>query len=99
MDALLSFRGQSDTPDSPESGITHLGAAVARRGAGEGDVRAGRRADSHRDTPGTLLGPWRKMSIDGLEWDIPHAEANAAAFGYPGSGKDGSPAAYPRPGR
>ena len=25
MDALLSFPGQSDTPDTPESGITHLG--------------------------------------------------------------------------
>ena len=24
MDALLSFPGQSDTPDTPESGITHL---------------------------------------------------------------------------
>jgi ABC-type lipoprotein release transport system permease subunit len=25
MDALLSFPGQPDTPDSPESGITRLG--------------------------------------------------------------------------
>jgi hypothetical protein len=28
MDALLSFPGQSDTPDTPESGITHLGVAA-----------------------------------------------------------------------
>ena len=23
------------------------------------------------DTPGAFLGPWRKMSMDGLEWDVP----------------------------
>jgi hypothetical protein len=48
------------------------------------------------DTPGAFLGPWRKMSIDGLEWDIPDTAANAAAFGYPGAGKDGAPAAFPK---
>jgi hypothetical protein len=48
------------------------------------------------DTPGAFLGPWRKMSIDGLEWDVPDSAVNAAAFGYPGSGKDGSPAAFPK---
>ena len=48
------------------------------------------------DTPGAFLGPWRKMSIDGLEWDVPDTEANAAAFGYPGTGKDGAPAAFPK---
>ena len=48
------------------------------------------------DTPGAFLGAWRKMSIDGLEWDVPDTEPNAAAFGYPGSGKDASPAAYPK---
>ena len=33
MDALLSFPGQSDTPDTPESGITHLdeGGAITYR--------------------------------------------------------------------
>jgi hypothetical protein len=36
------------------------------------------------------------MSIDGLEWDVPDSAVNAAAFGYPGSGKDGSPAAFPK---
>jgi hypothetical protein len=36
------------------------------------------------------------MSIDGLEWDAPDSAANAAAFGYPGSGKDGSPAVFPK---
>jgi hypothetical protein len=29
------------------------------------------------------------------EPDVPDTEVNAAAFGYPGSAKDGSPAAYP----
>ena len=48
------------------------------------------------NTPGAFLGPWRKMSIDGLEWDVSDTGANAAAFGYPGSGKDGSPAAFPK---
>jgi len=48
------------------------------------------------DTPGAFLGPWRKMSIDGLEWDVPDTDANAAAFGYPGTGKDDAPAAFPK---
>ena len=48
------------------------------------------------DTPGAFLGPWRKMSMDGLEWDIPDTGANAAAFGYPGTGKDAAPAAFPK---
>jgi hypothetical protein len=48
------------------------------------------------DTPGAFLGPWRKMSMDGLEWDVPATEANIAAFGFPGTGKDGVPAAFPK---
>src|SRR6202453_3738275 len=48
------------------------------------------------DRRGAFLGPWRKMSMDGLEWDIPDTEPNAAAFGYPGTGKDAAPAAFPR---
>jgi Insertion element 4 transposase N-terminal len=48
------------------------------------------------DTPGAFLGRWRKMSMDGLEWDVSASEANIAAFGFSGAGKDGSPAAFPR---
>ena len=48
------------------------------------------------DTPGAFLGAWRKMSMDGLEWDVPDTEANAAAFGYPGPAKDSAPAAFPK---
>ncbi|MGH3236977.1 MAG: transposase domain-containing protein, partial [Streptosporangiaceae bacterium] len=48
------------------------------------------------DTPGAFLGAWRKMSMDGLEWDIPDTGANAAAFGYPGTAKDAAPAAFPK---
>jgi hypothetical protein len=48
------------------------------------------------DTPGAFLGPWRKMSMDGLEWDVPATEANIAAFGFSGTGTDGPPAAFPR---
>jgi hypothetical protein len=48
------------------------------------------------DTPGAFLGPWRKMSMDGLEWDVPATEPNIAAFGFPGTGKDAAPAAFPK---
>jgi Insertion element 4 transposase N-terminal len=48
------------------------------------------------ETEGAFLGPWRKMSIDGLEWDVPDTKANAAEFGYPGTGKDGGQAAFPK---
>ena len=47
------------------------------------------------ETEGAFLGPWRKVSIDGLEWDLPDTTANAAEFGYP-SQKDGSRAAFPK---
>jgi hypothetical protein len=47
------------------------------------------------DTPGAFLGNWRKMSIDGLEWDVPDTAANAAEFGYPGTA-DGGRAAFPK---
>jgi hypothetical protein len=47
------------------------------------------------DTPGAFLGTWRKMSIDGLEWDVPDTPANAAEFGYPGAGEGGQ-AAFPK---
>jgi hypothetical protein len=48
------------------------------------------------DTEGAFLGPWRKMSMDGLEWDVPATQENIAAFGFPGTGKDGAPAAFPK---
>ncbi len=48
------------------------------------------------ETAGAFLGRWRLMSIDGMAWDVPDTPANAAAFGYPRAGKDGSPGAFPR---
>jgi hypothetical protein len=39
-------------------------------------------------TRGAFLGGWRVMAIDGCEWDAPDTPANAAAFGYPGGGKE-----------
>src|SRR5579872_3697974 len=48
------------------------------------------------DTAGAFLGPWRLMSIDGLEWDVPDSRENAAAFGYPGTGRGQAPAAFPK---
>src|ERR1700683_4440568 len=40
-------------------------------GAAAGDVRAGRGAGRDAGHAGGFLGPWRKMSMDGLEWDVP----------------------------
>lgn len=37
-------------------------------------------------TRGAFVGPWRAMAIDGFEWDTPDTAANAAEFGYAGSG-------------
>ena len=48
------------------------------------------------ETPGAFLGPWRLMSIDGMEWDVPDTPANAAFFGFPGTGKDGAAGAFPK---
>ncbi len=49
-----------------------------------------------QDTPGAFLGPWRLMSMDGFEWDVPAAEENIAAFGFAGTGKDDATAAFPK---
>jgi len=35
------------------------------------------------------------MSVDGLEWDVPDTAANAAFFGYPGTG-EGETGAFPK---
>src|SRR6266702_1150755 len=49
------------------------------------------------DTPGAFLGPWRLMSMDGFEWDVPDSDENAAAFGYSGTGKgEADKAAFPK---
>jgi hypothetical protein len=49
------------------------------------------------DTPGAFLGPWRLMSMDGFEWDVPDSAENAAAFGYSGTGKgEADKAAFPK---
>jgi len=45
-------------------------------------------------TRGAFLGPWRLMSIDGIEWDTPDTAPNAAAFGYTGSADN--PSALPK---
>ena len=41
------------------------------------------------ETAGAFLGPWRLMTMDGFEWDIPDSEENAAEFGYPGPVRGG----------
>jgi hypothetical protein len=38
-------------------------------------------------TRGAFLGNWRLMGIDGFEFDVPATDANAAEFGYAGSGE------------
>src|SRR5215469_15522938 len=37
------------------------------------------------DTIGAFLGPWRLMSVDGMEWDVPDTGKNRAAFGSSGT--------------
>jgi hypothetical protein len=32
------------------------------------------------DTAGAFLGPWRLVSVDGMEWDVPDTPGNAAVF-------------------
>jgi hypothetical protein len=47
-------------------------------------------------TAGAFLGRWRLMSTGGMEWDVPDTAANAGFFGYPGTGKDRAPGAFPK---
>ena len=85
--------------DDAEAEVTTGGLTQARRRLGHEPVKEtfARVAEpvATLDTPGAFLGGWRKMSIDGLEWDVPDSAANAAEFGYP-TGKDGVRAAYPK---
>ena len=46
------------------------------------------------DTAGAFLGPWRLMSVDGMEWDVPDTAQNRAAFGAKGG--PGGVSAYPK---
>ncbi|MGW6606206.1 IS4 family transposase [Streptomyces sp. NPDC055036] len=43
-------------------------------------------------TRGAWLGPWRLMSVDGFEWDVPDTPANVREFGYRGAERS----AYPK---
>src|SRR5207247_3268130 len=45
------------------------------------------------DTAGAFLGPWRLMSVDGMEWDVPDTPANREFFGSK-AGQEG-PGAFP----
>src|SRR6185437_11356586 len=44
------------------------------------------------DTAGAFLGPWRLMSVDGMEWDVPDTGRNRAVFGVRGDDQ----AAFPK---
>jgi hypothetical protein len=44
------------------------------------------------DTAGAFLGPWRLMSVDGMEWDVPDTDRNRAVFGVRGDDQ----AAFPK---
>ena len=46
------------------------------------------------DSAGAFAGPWRLMSLDGMEWDVPDSAANRAAFGSR-AGSQGE-AAFPK---
>ena len=45
------------------------------------------------DTAGAFLGPWRLMSVDGMEWDVPDTAANRAFFGVRGTDRAALPKA------
>ena len=85
--------------DPSQATVTTGGLTQARQRLGHEPVREVfaqvARPVATEDTPGAFLGPWRKMSMDGLEWDVPDTEPNAAAFGYPGTGKDDPLEFYP----
>src|SRR5262249_51039075 len=49
------------------------------------------------DTIGAFLGPWRLMSVDGMEWDVPDTGKNRAAFGSSGTGGGESAGLSQRP--
>jgi hypothetical protein len=70
--------------DRSQGTVTTGGLTQARQRLGHEPVREVfaqvARPVATEDTPGAFLGPWRKMSMDGLEWDIPDTEPNAAAF-------------------
>jgi len=86
--------------DAEQATVTTGGLTQARQRLGHEPVKATFAQvavpAATEDTPGAFLGAWRKMSIDGLEWDVPDTEPNAAVFGYPGTGKDSAPAGFPK---
>jgi hypothetical protein len=79
--------------------VTTGGITLARQRLGEEPVRGtfelAAAPVATLDTAGAFLGIWRKMSIDGLEWDVPDSAKNAAEFGYPGT-SEGGRAAFPK---
>jgi hypothetical protein len=60
--------------------------------AGEASSAAG--AAALGTARGSFLRRWRLLAIDGFELDVPDTEANAAEFGYAGSGDNRS--AFPK---
>jgi hypothetical protein len=85
--------------DEEQARVTAGGLTQARQRLGHEPVKETyaqvARPVATLDTEGAFLGPWRKMSIDGLEWDLPDTKANAAEFGYPAD-KNGVRAAFPK---
>ena len=85
--------------DESQERVTTGGLAQARQRLGHEPAKETftqvARPAATEDTLGAFLGPWRKMGMDGLEWDIPDTKANAAEFGYPGS-RDGTRAGFPK---
>jgi hypothetical protein len=68
--------------DESQATVTSGGITQARQRLGHEPVRETftqvAAPVATEDTPGAFLGAWRKMSIDGLEWDVPDTAANAA---------------------
>src|SRR5215218_8926126 len=84
--------------DASWSVPTSSGISQARRRVGPAvmaDVFEGvAQAVGTAQTRGAWLRGWRLLAIDGFDVDLPDTDANAAAFGYAGSGQNRS--AYPK---
>ena len=86
--------GASRRLGGADVGRDHPGPAAARPRAAGGGVRQVAVPVADLDTAGAFLGPWRLMTVDGMEWDVPDTAANREAFGSR-SGSAGQ-AAFPK---
>jgi hypothetical protein len=76
--------------------VTTGGITQARQRLAHEPVKETSAQVATEDPPGAFLGAWLKVSMDGVEWDVPDTEANVAAFGVPGTAEGDGRAAFPK---